>query len=58
MPSTNPGSNDLYQEYICVLKDEEYVWELWGSGSAQIDLDNYYTKDEVDSLLQDVSSTI
>lgn len=58
VPSTNPGSNDLYQEYICVLKDEEYVWELWGSGSAQIDLDNYYTKDEVDSLLQDVSSTI
>jgi hypothetical protein len=60
VPSDDPSANDLYIEYICIKDStsDTYVWEKWGSQSTTISLDNYYTKDEVDELLQDVSSTI
>lgn len=60
VPSDDPSTNDLYIEYICIKDStsDTYVWEKWGSQSTTISLDNYYTKDEVDELLQDVSSTI
>lgn len=48
-----------YIEYIVIYKEKEdkYYWEQIGTQSLTVDLTDYYTKDEVDALLQDVSST-
>lgn len=44
-----------YEEYVCRKIEEggttTYKWEL--IGSAQVDLSNYYTKDEADELLDE-----
>lgn len=41
---TETGKNNLYEEYIYVDND----WELLGTQTSNIDLDNYYTKEEID----------
>lgn len=44
VPAQKTGSRDLYSEYIYVNN----TWELLGA--QRIDLDNYYTKSEVNAL--------
>ena len=60
IPSNNPGQNNQYIEYVAIYNQstEEYTWEQWGSQDITINLEDYYTKDEVDTLLQDITSTI
>lgn len=57
--STSSG-NDYYEEYITVRTGAEgsyaYRWEK--IGDTQIDLSNYYTKTEVDTLLGGKQATI
>lgn len=44
-----------YEEYVCrKVSEGVYAWEM--IGSAQVDLSNYYTKDEVDDLLDEKST--
>ena len=43
------SGNDYYDEYICILKSGNYQWEK--IGNTQVDLSNYYTKTQVDTLL-------
>ena len=45
VPAEETGTNDLYSEYIYVNN----AWELLGV--QRIDLDNYYTKTEVDNKI-------
>ena len=51
IPSNN-GSNDMFEEWIVidsaetVVGENNYKWEKWGSSS--VNLDNYYTRDQVD----------
>lgn len=52
VPAEETGTNDLYSEYIYV--DE--AWELLGV--QRVDLDNYYTKTEIDAMIGDISSTL
>lgn len=52
VPAEETGTNDLYSEYIYV--DE--AWELFGV--QRVDLDNYYTKTEIDAMIGDISSTL
>lgn len=42
-----------YNEYIIVNNDGNYKWELFGSTKQLIDLDNYYTKKEVDDKFKE-----
>ena len=60
VPSATSGQNNKYIEYIVLYNQttDEYSWEQWGSQEITINLEDYYTKDEVDSLLQEVASTI
>lgn len=60
IPNDISETNNNYIEYIVVYNEETkiYSWEQWGTQSINIDLKNYYTKDEVDSLLEEVSSTV
>ena len=47
VPSTNPESNNVYDEYMYI----DGMWEYIGSKSLKIDLSNYYNKNETDTLL-------
>lgn len=49
VPSGGETPN-VYNEYVWVAETEKFEMV----GSAQVDLSNYYTKDEVDNLLDDV----
>lgn len=54
------SGNDVYSEYICMRSGEEgsytYAWEK--IGDTRIDLSNYYTKTEVDSIVADLAASI
>lgn len=76
-PSPNPEETNIKDEYITVLENNVYKWEIIGSTkidlsgyvksitvngntyyvdptSTNITLADYYTKDEIDILLQDI----
>jgi hypothetical protein len=44
----------LYEEYIVVKREDTMFWEKWGSGTITVNLSNYYTKAEVDTIKQDL----
>ena len=50
LPKTTPGTDDVYDEYIYTNNN----WEL--IGTTQIDLSNYYTKTQTDTLLDTKAS--
>ena len=52
VPAQKTGTNDLYSEYIYVNN----AWEILGV--QRVDLDNYYTKSEIDAMIGDISSTL
>ena len=52
VPAEKTGTRDLYSEYIYVNN----TWELLGA--QRIDLDNYYTKSEIDAMIGDISFTL
>lgn len=57
VPASQTGVNDLYEEYIVVKAEtmlDTYLWEKWGSGTITVNLSNYYTKAEVDTIKQDL----
>lgn len=47
VPATNPAAGDQHDEYMWVNE----AWEL--VGTLDIDLSDYYNKDEIDVLIQD-----
>lgn len=49
VPSTNPETQNVKEEYITVLDGSTYKWEH--IGSTNIDLSGYYTSAQVDALL-------
>lgn len=54
IPSESPDKNNVFDEYIAVEGPDnsgpkEYMWEL--VGSSNINLDDYYTKEEVDNKI-------
>ena len=53
VPSTSPESNNVYDEYMYI----DGMWEYIGSKSLKIDLSDYYNKNEVDTLLEDISES-
>ena len=47
VPKENPETTDLYDEYMYINNQ----WELLGEKQIDIDLDDYYTKQEVNNLI-------
>lgn len=56
VPSSSAKEQNIKDEYITVHEDTTYKWEL--IGSTAIDLSNYYTKTETDSLLNSKQDTL
>ena len=49
VPEENPEVQNRYDEYIWINN----AWEKFGSASIDIDLDKYYTKEEIATILLD-----
>lgn len=62
IPAQSTVLHDLFEEYIVVhspsTTEEVYMWEKWGSGQITVDLNNYYTKTEVDSAISTAKSEL
>lgn len=58
IPAQSTVLHDLFEEYIVVhspsTTEEVYMWEKWGSGQITVDLNNYYTKAEMDQQIQNL----
>lgn len=52
VPKTTPGTQNVYDEYMYINN----AWEL--IGSTEIDLTNYYTKAEVNAMIQNINDQI
>lgn len=49
------ASQGSFNEYLYIKKEENvYDWEQLGTLSSTVDLDNYYTKTEVDKIKEDI----
>lgn len=48
----NPGgvNGNIFTEYICINKDSTYIWEQIGSLTTDVNLDDYVTKNEFNTL--------
>lgn len=62
IPSKNSETTDLYEEYIVVSSPatptKSYMWERWGSGSLNVSLEDYYTKDQVNQVITEKIESI
>jgi hypothetical protein len=54
VPNESSRTNDIYEEYIWLV--EQSKWEFLGSKHVDVDLTDYYTKEEVDALIPQVDS--
>lgn len=52
VPKQTAGTNDVYDEYLYINNAWEHI------GTTQIDLSNYYTKTQVDTLLADKNDNV
>lgn len=52
VPSSTPGTQNIYNEYMYINN----AWEL--IGNTAVDLSNYYTKTEVDAMVQALAAQI
>ena len=50
VPNTNGVNGNIFTEYICINKDSNYIWEQIGSLTTDVNLDNYVTKTEFNTL--------
>ena len=59
IPSTNPGTQNVKDEYITIAVTDQgtttYSWEV--IGSTDIDLANYYTKQQTDGAITNALNT-
>ena len=52
VPSTTPSDNDVYDEWAYVSEKWEHI------GSTRFELDNYYTKEEIEAALNTKQETL
>jgi hypothetical protein len=45
LPSTLSENGNIFAEYLCVLKDDVYIWEKIGEIQASVDLSGYVTNE-------------
>lgn len=54
VPNESSRTNDIYDEYIWLV--EQSKWEFLGNKHVDVDLADYYTKEEVDALIPQVDA--
>ena len=50
VPNSKGANGNIFTEYICINKDSNYIWEQIGSLTTDVNLDNYVTKVEFNTL--------
>ena len=50
IPNSNGINGNIFTEYICINRDSTYIWEQIGSLTTDVNLDNYVTKVEFNTL--------
>lgn len=50
IPNSNGTNENIFTEYICINRDSVYIWEQIGSLTTDVNLDNYVTKVEFNTL--------
>ena len=50
VPNSNGVNGNIFTEYICINKDSNYIWEQIGSLTTDVNLDDYVTKTEFNTL--------
>lgn len=50
VPNPQGVNGNIFTEYICINKDSTYIWEQIGSLTTDVNLDNYVTKTEFNTL--------
>ena len=50
IPNSNGTTGNISTEYICINRDSVYIWEQIGSLTTDVNLDNYVTKVEFNTL--------
>ena len=50
IPNSNGPNGNIFTEYICINRDSVYIWEQIGSLTTDVNLDNYVTKVEFNTL--------
>jgi hypothetical protein len=54
VPNESSRTNDIYDEYIWLV--EQSKWEFLGNKHVDVDLTDYYTKEEVDALIPQIDA--
>lgn len=50
IPNSKGTDGNIFTEYICINRDSVYIWEQIGSLTTDVNLDNYVTKVEFNTL--------
>lgn len=50
VPNSNGTEGNIFIEYLCINRNNIYIWEQIGSITTDINLDNYVTKTEFNQL--------
>ena len=50
VPNPQGANGNIFTEYICINRDSAYIWEQTGSLTTDVNLDDYVTKTEFNTL--------
>ena len=50
VPNPQGANGNIFTEYICINRDSAYIWEQIGSLTTDVNLDDYVTKTEFNTL--------
>lgn len=52
VPNESSRANDVYDEYIWMVTTEKTGWEFLGNKHVEVDLTDYYNKEQVDDAIE------
>ena len=55
-PQETSVDKNIFKEYLCVFKDQTYVWEEFGTIQTDVDLSGYVTVEEFNTLKNRVAN--
>lgn len=55
-PQATSADKNIFKEYLCIFKDQTYVWEEFGTIQTDVDLSGYVTVEEFNALKNRVAN--
>lgn len=55
-PQATSADKNIFKEYLCIFKDQTYVWEEFGTIQTDVDLSGYVTVEEFNTLKNRVAN--